>query len=135
MFERGEIGELEFVKSREGLRSIWVKPYWCQDPKNLIISLFGPFGGQFGPIFPYYPIIWGFPLGPLLAPIGSYWPLLAPIGPVRLLVVRHAQSGNKGRADGEPASPDPELTNLGYQQAEALGRELFAEPIGANRGQ
>ena len=51
--------------------------------KNLMLSLFGPFGGQFAPIFLYYPIIWGFPLGPLLAPIGSYWPywlLLAPIG-------------------------------------------------------
>ena len=69
-------GSLDFLRSREGLGSIWVDLDWCQDPQNLIISLFGPFGGQFGPIFPYYPIIWGFPLGSywlLLAPVGSYW--------------------------------------------------------------
>ena len=70
-------GSLDFLRSRERLGSIRVDLYWCQDPKNLIISLLGPFGSQFGPIFPYYPIIWGFPLGALLAPIGS---LLAPIG-------------------------------------------------------
>ena len=61
----------------------WDPSGWiCIDvrtPQNLIVSLFGPFGGQFGPIFPYYIVIWGFPLGPywlLLAPIGS---LLAPL--------------------------------------------------------
>ena len=42
-------------------------------PQKTFFSPFGPFGGQFGPIFPFYPIIWGFPL---LAPIGSYWLLV-----------------------------------------------------------
>lgn len=43
---------------------------------------------------------------------------------VRLLLVRHAQSGNKARADGERASPDPDLSDLGFEQAEALGVKM-----------
>lgn len=43
---------------------------------------------------------------------------------VRLLVVRHAQSANKQRLPGQKASADPELTDLGYDQAEALGKRL-----------
>ena len=52
-------GSLELVMSREGLGSIWVDPYWCQDPTNLMISLFGPFGGQFGPISHYFSLFGG----------------------------------------------------------------------------
>ena len=50
-------------------------PYWCQDLKNLIMSLFGPFGGQFGPIFVSYS--WGIPLATLLALVV----LIGPVGP------------------------------------------------------
>mmetsp|Transcript_93742 Transcript_93742/g.292096 ORF Transcript_93742/g.292096 Transcript_93742/m.292096 type:complete len:354 (+) Transcript_93742:162-1223(+) len=43
---------------------------------------------------------------------------------VRLLLVRHAQSANKCREAGQRASSDPELSDLGYDQAQALGRHL-----------
>lgn len=46
---------------------------------------------------------------------------------VRLVLVRHAQSGNKARADGERASPDPDLSELGFEQAEALGQRMERE--------
>lgn len=39
---------------------------------------------------------------------------------VRLLLVRHAQSANKRRAEGQAASRDPGLSELGHKQAEAL---------------
>mmetsp|Transcript_88239 Transcript_88239/g.156224 ORF Transcript_88239/g.156224 Transcript_88239/m.156224 type:complete len:394 (+) Transcript_88239:126-1307(+) len=47
--------------------------------------------------------------------------------PYRILLVRHAQSANKNRAEGQAASADPGLTDLGHEQAEALGRKLAAE--------
>jgi len=43
---------------------------------------------------------------------------------VRLLMIRHAQSANKKRQSGKGASKDPELSDVGYAQAEALGRRL-----------
>eukprot|EP00747_Dinoflagellata_sp_TGD_P220950 gnl/TRDRNA2_/TRDRNA2_92865_c0_seq1.p1 gnl/TRDRNA2_/TRDRNA2_92865_c0~~gnl/TRDRNA2_/TRDRNA2_92865_c0_seq1.p1 ORF type:complete len:384 (+),score=50.27 gnl/TRDRNA2_/TRDRNA2_92865_c0_seq1:103-1254(+) len=43
---------------------------------------------------------------------------------VRLLLVRHAQSANKQREKGEAASLNPGLTDLGSQQADALGKRL-----------
>ena len=39
-------------------------------PKTLFSAKKSKFLGHFWP----FPIIWGFPLGPLLAPIGPYWP-------------------------------------------------------------
>lgn len=42
----------------------------------------------------------------------------------RLLLVRHAQSANKGRQAGQVAEADPGLTDLGQRQAEALGRRF-----------
>eukprot|EP00927_Polykrikos_kofoidii_P071853 TRINITY_DN68051_c0_g1_i1.p1 TRINITY_DN68051_c0_g1~~TRINITY_DN68051_c0_g1_i1.p1 ORF type:complete len:1338 (+),score=245.02 TRINITY_DN68051_c0_g1_i1:577-4014(+) len=49
--------------------------------------------------------------------------------PVRLLLVRHAQSGNKERdANGKKiTSKDPCLSEKGYEQAEALGHRLSRE--------
>lgn len=44
--------------------------------------------------------------------------------PVRLLVVRHGRSANKSREKGEAASTDPELSEQGFEQAEALGDKL-----------
>lgn len=44
---------------------------------------------------------------------------------VRLLLVRHAQSANKARDPGSPASLDPGLTELGMGQAESLSRRLL----------
>jgi len=44
--------------------------------------------------------------------------------PIRLLLVRHAQSANRDRLSGEQASPDPELSDRGFQQADALGKRL-----------
>lgn len=44
---------------------------------------------------------------------------------LRLVLVRHAQSANKRRASGEEASKDPELSDLGYQQAESLSQRLL----------
>lgn len=43
---------------------------------------------------------------------------------VRILFVRHAQSANKERAVGRKADADPDLTNRGYEQADALGAHL-----------
>lgn len=43
---------------------------------------------------------------------------------VRLLLVRHAQSANKALKSGQRASANPGLTDLGLQQAEALGTRL-----------
>lgn len=43
---------------------------------------------------------------------------------VRLVLVRHAQSANKGRRPGQEAVADPGLTELGSAQADALGRRL-----------
>lgn len=42
---------------------------------------------------------------------------------VRLLIIRHAQSANKQRG-GRKATADPELTDLGYEQADALSGRL-----------
>lgn len=44
--------------------------------------------------------------------------------PVRLLIVRHARSANKARSSTTAASLDPDLSDLGYLQAEALGSRL-----------
>lgn len=46
---------------------------------------------------------------------------------VRLLLVRHAQSANKALKAGQRASANPALTDLGYEQAEALGSRLANE--------
>jgi len=43
------------------------------------------------------------------------------LSPVRLLIVRHARSANKARSATTAASLDPDLSDLGYLQAEALG--------------
>ena len=70
---RGEIWEFGFS---QGPGEAGIHPggfVLVSGPQKLDYFLFGPFGGQFGPIFPYYPIIWGFPLGSLLAPIGLQW--------------------------------------------------------------
>lgn len=47
--------------------------------------------------------------------------------PVRLLIVRHARSANKARSSTTAASLDPDLSDLGYLQAEALGSRLHQE--------
>lgn len=46
---------------------------------------------------------------------------------VRLLVIRHAQSANKQRQPGQKASADPDLTELGYEQAYSLSQRLVKE--------
>lgn len=46
---------------------------------------------------------------------------------VRLLLVRHAHSSNKSLGLGEVASHDPDLTDLGREQAELLGKRLSWE--------
>lgn len=51
-------------------------------------------------------------------------PLAAEPRPLRLLLVRHAQSANKRRASGEEASKDPGLSDLGHQQAKDLADRL-----------
>lgn len=43
---------------------------------------------------------------------------------MRLLLVRHAQSANKGLNRGQKASLNPGLTDLGHEQADALGARL-----------
>jgi len=43
---------------------------------------------------------------------------------VRIIFIRHGHSANKSRSHNTAATPDPELSNLGYEQAEALGLEL-----------
>jgi broad specificity phosphatase PhoE len=43
---------------------------------------------------------------------------------VRLLIVRHGRSANKSREKGQAASSDPELSEQGFEQAEALGEKL-----------
>mmetsp|Transcript_24544 Transcript_24544/g.38483 ORF Transcript_24544/g.38483 Transcript_24544/m.38483 type:complete len:378 (+) Transcript_24544:2-1135(+) len=43
---------------------------------------------------------------------------------VRIMIVRHAQSANKQRQRGQKASLDPELTDLGFEQAENLAIRL-----------
>jgi len=49
-------------------------------------------------------------------------------GDVRLLLIRHAQSANKGRKSlGKKACPDPELTDLGYDQADLLAKRMARE--------
>jgi len=67
------------------------------------------------------------PLSPqaALTPLSPVSPASAGTG-VRLLLVRHAQSANKCRR-GQRAVPDPELSDLGYEQARALGKRLEEE--------
>lgn len=48
-------------------------------------------------------------------------------------MIRHAQSANKCRRPGERAVSDPELSDLGYEQAEAVGRRLNEE-FGGGKG-
>lgn len=43
------------------------------------------------------------------------------------MIVRHAQSANKGRQPGQKASIDPDLTELGFEQAEVLGTRLMRD--------
>jgi len=67
------------------------------------------------------------PLSPQapLTPLSPVSPASAGTG-VRLLLVRHAQSANKCRR-GRRAVADPELSDLGYEQAKALGKRLEEE--------
>lgn len=58
---------------------------------------------------------------------GFYQPVRLQPDFIRILFVRHAQSANRGRAQGERASGDPDLTDLGYDQADALGKRLGQE--------
>jgi broad specificity phosphatase PhoE len=44
--------------------------------------------------------------------------------PVRVLLIRHARSANKERNANTTASLDPDLSDVGFAQAEALGRQL-----------
>lgn len=53
---------------------------------------------------------------------------------VRLLLVRHAQSANKDKRPGERSVSDPDLSDLGYEQADALGERLFHEFSHTRRG-
>lgn len=46
---------------------------------------------------------------------------------VRLLLIRHARSANKTRNSDAAASLDPDLSDKGYEQAEALGRRLASD--------
>lgn len=46
---------------------------------------------------------------------------------LRLLLVRHGQSANKGLAPGQKPSSNPGLTEVGYAQADALGARLVSE--------
>jgi len=46
---------------------------------------------------------------------------------IRLLLVRHAQSANKALKPGQKASANPALTDVGYDQSEALGARLSSE--------
>ena len=62
----------EFPTGRQGLGCIGMDPYGPGDPKNVIISLFPPIGGQFGPIFPLFG---GSPLGHAYCPFKGPWPI------------------------------------------------------------
>jgi broad specificity phosphatase PhoE len=71
--------------------------------------------------------------GSASAVAGALWPRFAPSGAsqesgvrVRLLIVRHAQSANKAidKKAGQKAAQDPELTDLGYDQAYALSERM-----------
>ena len=72
---RGEIWEFEFSQDPGGAGIHPGGFVLMSGPQKPNYFLIWAIWGQFGPIFPYYPIIWGSPLGSLLAPIGSYWPL------------------------------------------------------------
>jgi len=47
-------------------------------------------------------------------------------GPLRLLLVRHAQSANKARRVGQPADADPGLTDLGFEEADELANRMVS---------
>lgn len=49
---------------------------------------------------------------------------LASGGHIQLLIIRHAQSANKDRTSGQAASTDPDLSDMGFEQAESLGKRL-----------
>lgn len=49
---------------------------------------------------------------------------------MRLLLVRHGQSANKVKAPGEKREADPRLSELGFEQAEAVGRRLASDLLG-----
>jgi Ca2+-binding EF-hand superfamily protein/broad specificity phosphatase PhoE len=53
---------------------------------------------------------------------------------IRLVLVRHAKSANKTKEKGTAASLDPELSDAGFAQAEALGDRLGKELKGAKAG-
>jgi len=53
---------------------------------------------------------------------------------VQLLIIRHGKSANRGRAKGQAASLDPELSEVGFEQAEALGVRLEKELRRINTG-
>jgi len=57
------------------------------------------------------------------------------LAPVRLVIVRHAQSANKGLASGQRSSSNPALTDLGHEQSEALARRMLMDfgPPGSDR--
>lgn len=45
----------------------------------------------------------------------------------RVILVRHGQSANKRRDPGSPAAADPDLTDLGFEQAEAVAERLYKD--------
>lgn len=54
--------------------------------------------------------------------------------PVRLLLIRHAQSANKDKRPGEKSVSDPDLSDFGYEQAELLGERLLHEFASVEKG-
>jgi len=58
----------------------------------------------------------------------------AGLKPVRLLLIRHAQSANKDKRPGETSVPDPDLSDFGFEQAEALGERLGHEFASTSKG-
>lgn len=56
--------------------------------------------------------------------VGSALQFTGSVPTFRLILTRHGQSANRGRAKGVPASKDPDLTELGYRQAQGLGEKL-----------
>mmetsp|Transcript_122931 Transcript_122931/g.342564 ORF Transcript_122931/g.342564 Transcript_122931/m.342564 type:complete len:346 (-) Transcript_122931:51-1088(-) len=90
-------------------------------------------GDSFASTVPTSPITPLTPNLPLYTPLAPITPSSAQHG-VRLLLVRHAQSANKCRTPGQKPVADPELSTLGFEQAQALGRRLYSEFAGGHKG-
>lgn len=75
-------------------------------------------------------------LGSRSRPVGKGSPPKAATPLIRLVLIRHAQSANKKLERGERPSKNPGLTELGLQQASALGTRLRKEfgPRGKKAG-